>query len=195
MACAATFCPAAVQPGFEVRRQWAVMAHDPRVNQPGGFPETQEHSQSTRFRPRDACVRVAGSSRARAAKLDPRAVSDSNHELSKEMYLAFRTWPMADRCTLTDRRSRNPLSPAICHVPSANLFSCRGGRGKRSEPSPNPVGRAQEVAISAAYDLSSAMFLPIMENRERGFAVPGGASRFSREPGPDQCRLTPKDRE
>ncbi len=154
------------------------MAHDPRVNQPGGFPETQKLLQSTRFRPRDACVRVAGSFRARAAKLDPRAVSDSNHELSREMHLAFRTWPMADRWTMTDRRSRNPVSLAICHVPCANLFSWRGGRGKRSEPLPNPVGKAQEAAISATYDLSSAMFLPIMENRERGFAVPGWGESF-----------------
>jgi len=34
------------------------------------------------------------------------------------------------------------------------------------------------MGISPAYDLSSAMFLPIMENREGGFAVPGWGESF-----------------
>ncbi len=38
---------------------------------------------------------------------------------------------------------------------------------------PEPVGKAPEVVISPAYDLSSVLFLPIMENGEGGFAAPG----------------------
>jgi hypothetical protein len=43
---------------------------------------------------------------------------------------------------------------------------------------PDPVGKAPEVAISPAYDLSSTMFLPIMENGEGGFAAPGWGVSF-----------------
>jgi hypothetical protein len=40
------------------------------------------------------------------------------------------------------------------------------------------LGKRKGVTISARYDLSSALILPIMEIRKRGFAVPGWGESF-----------------